>query len=286
MPPEVNDSRQTYQASLPRKARLPVNRCNLPAIILGGLQFQKLPTALFIDGVHEFHAQLFESLDGLADPVARAANFQDYMRACFLLDNLDEAGLNSASPGIKRGRAHYLRLLRGWMFDADSIEGAVLKGWVESRFGLLTRYHRGPLDNVDSDSYQHFQAARARGIYNTNALESQIDLLYSFCQYELSRRFQSRTHLALYRGSNAVTEYDELFPVTGRIHIKLLNNLSSFTDKLDQADSFGDVIFRTDVPLAKLLYFPGLLPGVLTGENEYLVIGGVYRMTEVANHQG
>ena len=38
---------------LPRWARLPINRCNLPADILGGLSFQRGPCPLVIDGVAE-----------------------------------------------------------------------------------------------------------------------------------------------------------------------------------------------------------------------------------------
>ncbi|MBK8580260.1 MAG: hypothetical protein IPN78_19340 [Candidatus Accumulibacter sp.] len=40
-------------------------------------------------------------------------------------------------------RATYLRVVRGWAFDAESCEAAVLKGWVESRFGLCPRHHGG-----------------------------------------------------------------------------------------------------------------------------------------------
>ena len=34
--------------ALPRFARLPINRCNLPAAILGGLTYQRHPTPLTI----------------------------------------------------------------------------------------------------------------------------------------------------------------------------------------------------------------------------------------------
>ena len=59
----------------------------------------------------------------------------------------------------------------------------------------------------------------------------------------------------------------------------LLNNLNSFSSEKDYADAFGDQLIKVDVPLVKLLYFPGLLPGVLPGEQEYLVIGGLYQVT-------
>ena len=32
------------KASLPREARLPINRCNLPAVVLGSLTYQQYPS--------------------------------------------------------------------------------------------------------------------------------------------------------------------------------------------------------------------------------------------------
>lgn len=265
-------------ASLPAFARLPINRCNLPAVILGSLTFQQHPTALLLDGCAEFHQQLFAQLDQLSDPALRAASFQDYMRSSFLLDHLDEAGLNVEGGAWQRRRADYLRLLRGWMFDAEGQEAAVLKGWVESRFGLLPRYHQGPLGGYHSEHYQQYLLACAKGLYNTNALEAQIDLLYSYCQYELKRQFPEQSHRLLYRGSNRLNDYELLDNDFRHQPVLLLNNLSSFTDDLNQAESFGDMLLSGQIPLSKLLYFPGLLPASLRGENEYLVIGGVYRL--------
>lgn len=268
---------------LPKSALLPINRCNLPASILGSLIFQRHPTQLFIDGVLQLHAQLFITLDQIATPKERALNFQDYMKASFLLNNLDDAGLtpDSDQPGKNRGKADYIRLLRGWMFNADHIEGAVLKGWVESRFGLLTRFHQGPMTDYNGRPYRLFQAMRATGLYNTNALEAQLDLLYSYCQYELARR-ESKSHLQLYRGSNNVAGYQ----LSTRLPTKqdeasysiILNNLNSFTNTPEQASTFGDHILYGAIPCTKIMYFPGLLPGILQGENEYLVLGGLYQL--------
>jgi len=30
----------------------------------------------------------------------------------------------------------------GWMFNSNGFEGAVLKGWVESRFGIIPNFIR------------------------------------------------------------------------------------------------------------------------------------------------
>jgi NAD+---dinitrogen-reductase ADP-D-ribosyltransferase len=268
------------EATLPPFARLPINRCNLPPVILGGLTFQRHPAPLALDGVAELHRALFHTLQGLAEPAERAQRFRDYMTANFRLDHPEEAGLTAERQGAKRDKADYLRILRGWLFDADGREGAVLKSWVESRFGLLPRSHGGPLGDYGGANYQRYLAARAQGLYNTNALESQLDLLYTYCQYELERQHPGRSHLRLYRGTNRLEEYDILQRADrhqGRDKaILLLNNLNSCTSNRERAGEFGDYILALAVPQAKLLFFPGLLPGMLRGEEEFLVIGGVY----------
>jgi len=266
------------EATLPPFARLPINRCNLPPVILGGLTFQRHPTPLRIDGVAELHKALFETLQGLAEPEARSQRFRDYMTANFRLDHPEEAGLMPGRRKSKRDKADYLRVLRGWLFDADSREGAVMKSWVESRFGLLPRSHGEPLGDYGGPAYQRYLAMRAQGLYNTNALESQLDLLYTYCQYELERLHPERTHLRLYRGTNRIEEYDILRRSARNQAVMLVNNLNSFTGNRERACEFGDYILSVAVPQAKLLFFPGMLPGMLQGEEEYLVIGGVYEV--------
>jgi len=263
--------------SLPASARVPINRCNLPAVILGSLTFQRHPTALIIDGVQALHRELFPLLDALDDPAARARLFTDYMTVHFRLDSLEDAGWNKDSRH-KRHKADYLRMARGWHFDPNSREGAVLKGWVESRFGLLPRYHNGPLQDSDGDAYRGYLEARATGLYSTNALEAQLDLLYTYCQEELTRQFADRKHLRLYRGVNRLDEYEVLEKTGRRECIVLLNNLNSFTACRERADEFGDYILEADVPLSKIFFFTRLLPDMLKGEDEYVVIGGVYEV--------
>src|SRR5512143_674319 len=181
----VNDNQST---TLPDYARLPINRCNLPAVILGSLTFQRHPAPLVIDGVHELHGDLFAHLKHFESASERAAVFMRYMAAHFCLDALDEAGYAQGSR-VDRGKADYRRLLRGWFFDSEGREGAVWKGWVESRFGLLPRYHGTPIHSPNDASYRAYLEARGAGLYNTNALEAQLDLLYSYCQYELALRY-------------------------------------------------------------------------------------------------
>lgn len=270
----VNDNTST---TLPACARLPINRCNLPAVILGSLTFQRHPTALQLDGVHELHRDLFERLAAMSDATARAEQFMNYMTVHFRLDALEEAGYAQGSR-LDRGKADYLRLLRGWFFDADGREGAVWKGWVESRFGLLPRYHGAPIHSPNDESYRAYLEARGVGIYNTNALEAQLDLLYSYCQYELGLRYSGKTHLHLYRGVNHMADHETLEEIDRCRKVVLLNNLASFTTERARADEFGDVIIEVDVPLAKIAAFDQLLPVSLKGESEVMVIGGVYEV--------
>lgn len=264
----------TQPPSLPADARLPINRCNLPAAILGSLSYQRHPVPLALDGVAALHRGLFEALDALPDAGQRARLFMTHMAAAFSLDDPAAAG-SSASAALDRTRASYLRLLRGWAFDPDSQEGAVMKGWVESRFGLLPRYHGGVIRDCAGAPYRRYLEARSRGLYGANALEAQLDLLYSYCQYELARRRPGQTHLALYRGVNRMADYEVLGESADGRRVVLLNSLNAFTPERERAGEFGDFIFEVEVPLPKIFFFHRLLPGVLEGEDEYVAIGGV-----------
>ncbi len=263
--------------TLPRVARLPINRCNLPAAILGSLTYQRHPAPLVLDGVEELHRQLFVLLDGIADPGERAKAFMAHMDAAFSLTHPEDAGFSAVWPR-GRARANYLSALRGWAFDADGREGAVLKGWVESRFGLLPRHHGGPIRDFSEHHYRHYLEQRSGGLYNTNSLEAQLDLLYSFCQHELARRLPGETHLTLYRGVNRMGDYEALETDERGRRVVLLNSLNSFTPERERACEFGDTILEARVPLAKVCFFHGLLPGKLRGEEEFGVIGGLYEV--------
>ena len=264
-------------ARLPTFAGSALNRCNLPAKILGGQTFQQHPVTLTIDCVAELHVEFFQAIDEISCTDERTLHFRQYMCSAFLLGKSDEAGFTTKNSAKKRDKIDYLRLLRGWMFNPDGVEGAVLKRWVESRFGLLTLNHRGLLNDFNSPGYQRYHEDYVLGLYNTNALESQLDLLYTYCQYELKRRWSDRKHLLLYRGINHIKQHSNLGLLGPNQHQLLLNNLNSFSSDRYAAETFGDVILETRVPVAKILYFPELLIGVLKGEYEYLVIGGVYQ---------
>ncbi len=266
---------------LPRSARLPINRCNLPPGILGGLTFQRAPVALELDGVAQLHRGFFGLLDTLDDAAQRAEAFALHMKACFYLDEPEQAGYTTSSKQ-KRQKADYLRMVRGWSFDSDSREGAALKGWVESRFGLLPRHHAGAIRDLSGAAYRKYLEMRATAVYGTNALEAQLDLLYSYCQYELARQLPGHTHLTLYRGVNRVDEHETLATLNSKQRIVLLNNLNSFTSNRERADEFGDYLLVAQVPIAKVAFYSKLLPGMLKGEDEYTVVGGLYEVSIAA----
>jgi NAD+--dinitrogen-reductase ADP-D-ribosyltransferase len=270
---------QPPQPALPAQACLPINRCNLPCHLLASLQFQQHPQALTIDGVHTLHHQLFAVLDTEPEAEYRATHFNNHMKACFQLDDPAAFGYDDGSRFPGRDRTDYRQLLRGWLFNADGLEAAVIKGWVESRFGLQARNHGQPLPDRDDPAYAHYQAEQAQALYNSNALQAQLDLLYSYCQYELARQRPGESHLLLYRGVNRLQDLEVVATPDRHKRILLLNNINSFSGNQERADEFGDRVISTQVPMAKLLFVPGLIPGLLQGEEEHLVIGGLYEVT-------
>jgi len=278
---KINTQSAPFTSTLPLFARSSLNRCNLPAIILGSHLYQQHPVPLHIDCVDILHREFFHALEDIEGPEVRALHFRQYMCSAFLLGQSEQAGFTPEGGAIRGDKLDYLRLLRGWMFNSDSIEGAVMKRWVESRFGLQALNHHGFLENSSSPAYSAYQADYVRGLYNSNALESQLDLLYSFCQYELQRRWPDRSHWHLFRGVNQMSKHHQIKKLAGQQQLLLFNNLNSFSDDQYLAETFGDVILKAAIPSTKLLFFPGLLTGVLKGESEYLVVGGIYQSTVI-----
>jgi len=267
--------------TLPRNARLTINRCNLPAVILGSLTYQQYPVPLLIDGVAQFHRGLFELLDRIDSKTERSRAFMQHMQAVFSLNCQEEAGY-SVSTTRSRAKANYLQMVRGWSFDSGSREAAVLKGWVESRLGLLQRHHVKPIRDFSGDAYRNYLEMRSTGLYGANALESQLDLLYTYCQYELARQHAGQSHRTLYRGVNNVDEHETVEKLDNKRRVVLLNSLSSFTSNRERADEFGDYLLTARVPLAKIFCYTRLLPGMLQAEDEYTVIGGLYEVSIAA----
>ncbi|MBN9698048.1 MAG: NAD(+)--dinitrogen-reductase ADP-D-ribosyltransferase [Zoogloea sp.] len=254
------------------------NLVGLPVGLLGSPAFNAHPQPITIAGVRETHRGLFRLLDSAGDLPAASAVFRHFMEIVF--------GLAPPEPGASRNprgrhRSSYLKLLQGWGLDANSAAGAVLKGWAESRFGLVPTFHKAPLGRFPSPAWITYIEEKGSSRFHNNCIHQQLDLLYEYCQWAIARFGQpARDFLTLWRGVN---DFNEQRVIAGdrrdRACVLRLNNMVSFSTSRERADEFGDWILEARVPTVKILFFPGLLPGApLAGEGEVLVIGGEYEV--------
>ena len=256
------------------------NYCNLPPWVIASRHFNDNPQPLEIQGVKEANRFLFEKLAAITSQEERALVFNDFMSVKFQLHNWQEQATDTARRSIKNS---YLRFLRGWMMDSNSVEGAVLKRWVESRMGIVPTFHRARISGIHSESYYEYSVDVVKGSARTNAIQSQLDLLYEYCQFELPRKYPGQTAILLYRGTYDASEHDVLEQVAKREQIVRLNNLVSFTSDEERAWEFGSTVWEVRVPLCKIVFYNDLLPGsIMKGEGEYLIIGGEYHVRQVA----
>jgi NAD+--dinitrogen-reductase ADP-D-ribosyltransferase len=251
------------------------NLVGVPTGLLASTAFNAFPVPLHIASVCDANRSLFAMLSKAEDPGTAAGMFEAYMGTMFDLDDQDRDG-----RGPARFRASsYLRLLRGWGYEANSPEGAVLKGWVESRFGLFPTFHKAPISDFSPPAWTAYVEEKMSSRFHSNAILAQLDLLYEFCQWSLAH-FHSvgRKHITLYRGVNNFSEH-MLVERIDRAHVVVrLNNLVSFTSERELAESFGDIILEVEAPTVKILFFNSLLPRhALKGEGEFVVIGGDYQ---------
>ena len=257
------------------------NLCNLPPWVIASRHFNENPQPLEIQGVRVANRSFFAKLDSLENRVERATVFNDYMSVKYQLHHW-QSQTDAACRSLKNS---YLRFLRGWMMDSNSVEGAVLKGWVESRMGIPPTFHKIRIPGIHAEEYMTYAMDRTRGSARTNAINAQLDLLYEYCQYELLQRNASNTrnsHLVLYRGTNDANDYDLIEKIGRREQIVRLNNLVSFTDNEERAWEFGDTVWEIQAPRTKIFFFDDLLPNsIMKGEGEYLVIGGEYRVRRI-----
>lgn len=257
------------------------NLVGVPTGLLASAAFNDTPLPLHIRGVHENHARLFERLSTVGSHTEAGYCFQAYMDETF---NLSAQHTQPDGAPVRRFRASYLRLLKGWGYDSNSREGAVIKGWAESRFGLFPTFHKAALARFASGAWSRYVEDKLSSRFHNNDIHSQLDVLYEFCQWSIRRWFRpGRHHVTLYRGVNDFREINLLRgqsrPRSGPALVRL-NNLVSFTAHRSIACEFGDSILEAHVPAEKILFFNDLLPRhALKGEAEYLVIGGDYRVT-------
>lgn len=251
-----------------------LNRCNLSPWIIGSEEFQANPLPVEIDGVRTTNRGLFRCLEAIADDEERGQFFHKFLVGKF---NLDEKIIRH---GKVRPVFSYLNLLRAWGADSNGPSGALLKSWVESRFGILATYHKGRLAD-DLEARRNFLVDRTQGAAKSIGASMQLDLLYTFCQDELQRRFPGEQFKTLYRGTHDSEEYLVQREEAGKNRALLiqLNNLSSFSSDPEIAWEFGSSAWEVRVPFAKIVFFSGLLPkSILSGESEHIILGGYYNV--------
>jgi NAD+---dinitrogen-reductase ADP-D-ribosyltransferase len=256
---------------------LPLNQCDHPPWVIASPHFNRNPRPMEIQGVRRSHHSFFARLDLLGTPGSRERSLREYMAMVYRPGR----ALRNATAAERRSlKNDFLRFLRGWMQDASSEEGAVLKGWVESRFGLPPVFHAGRIAGTDSREYLVYLRERMRESTRSNAIESQLDLVYEFVQYELARRHPGVSTFRLYRGIRNLGDYLFLEEAAGSRATVRMNSLNSFSARLEYAWEFGSHVFEAEVPACKIFFRSDLLPGVLPkGEEESLVIGGDFDVT-------
>jgi len=239
--------------------------------------FNAYPKPLHIAGTRESASGLFEQLAKQSTRENCGRIFQDYM--CVVFGFETEQRLRNDHSGRRRYRNSYLRLIQDWGLDSNNAQGAVFKGWVESRFGLYPTYHKQNIASFISKDWITYIEEKMNSRYHNNCIYMQLDLLYEYCQWIIERfQFPAATHKTLYRGVDSLDDW--IIQDKGQPHhIVRFNSIVSFTDRRSIASEFGAYILEVEVPMVKLIFFNDLLPHhALRGEAEYLVIGGDYRV--------
>jgi NAD+--dinitrogen-reductase ADP-D-ribosyltransferase len=253
------------------------NLVGIPAPVLASAAFNAHPRPLHVAGTRPAHPGLFALLQRCADMAEARTVFAHYMSLAFGLQRQPDDGHGEA----RRRRASYLKLLQGWGLDANGAAGAVLKGWVESRFGLVPAFHVAPLARFPSPAWVRYLEQKASSRYHNNNVYQQLDLLFEFSQWMLARfePLGPGPCVELWRGSTRCEEQIVAGSLRERACTLRLNNLVSFSRTREHAGCFGDWVLRAQVPLVKLLLWPGLLErAALDGEAEVLALGGAYRV--------
>jgi NAD+--dinitrogen-reductase ADP-D-ribosyltransferase len=268
-PEEVDDPRHWYATNL----------VGVSSRLLASIDFNDFPQPLCIAGTRETHAGLFSLLATHGGSQAKAADaFAHYMEVAF---GVAKRGAGAPPAGEGHARSSYLKLLQGWGFDANGPPGAVWKGWVESRFGIVPTFHKEPLEHFPSPAWMHYLEEKLSSRFHNNCIQLQLDVLYEYCQWSLWRfRPFVDAHVPLFRGIDRAEARLLQGSIKERRGVIRLNNLVSFSASRERAEEFGELMVCAQVPRAKLVFFPGLIHDrVLNGEGEVLVIGGDFEVT-------
>lgn len=247
------------------------NLVGIPTGYFASPAFNLSPMPVHINAVREMNAPLFSTMDRYEKEKV-ALLFMEHMRVMFGLDAPLEEGEK------RRYRASYLRLLRGWFFDSNRPEGAVMKSWVESRFGLRTLFHGEIIDSFSGPVYLRFLRDKMHPRFHNNSIFAQLDLLYEYAQYYLERFGPRRKKFVLYRGFCQGSDETQIIEKREKkIWVIRNNSLASYTTNIERASEFGSTVLKIEAPFAKVFCFPLMLPEKLpVYEHEYILIGGDY----------
>jgi NAD+---dinitrogen-reductase ADP-D-ribosyltransferase len=254
------------------------NRVGLPTEFLASVDYAESPCELHINGVHEMNAPLFEMLGQATDIEQASEALAKYMTAIFGLEpqQLRDEARGKGPPF----RYSFVRLIIGWCHDSSSRDAAVLKGWVESRFGLSPAHHGQTITSFSDPAWLTYVEHNMGSGFHANSIFAQLDLVYEYAQWALRTLVHpGETHLRLYRGADHF-EQQLVRRLNVRQPILRLNSLSSFTTDRTVADSFGRVVMSVEAPMTKILFANTLLSFFrFRGEREVLLIGGDYPAT-------
>lgn len=244
------------------------NQINLPTYLFVSKEYNINVAPVTISGVETYYGKLFQILSECNSVIDACDKFSKMMENIFHLD--------LKVRGKKNG--NYLRLLKGWLFNAGSAEGAVMKGWVESRFGLVPIFHNQIIANTNCEAYYEYMVEKMSARHNKNLIFHQLDLLYTYTQTIIKSFYpEIIPHITLYRGINDLNEHRVVERYNKRELCIEQNSLVSFTSDRDIASQFGDYILESKIPYTKVVFFSDVLPSFsFAGENEYLVLGGRY----------
>lgn len=265
--------------SVPHETWTGTNLVGVPAPLIASTAFNRHPVALAIQGTRESARGLFEMLDRTSSLGEAAKVFGHFMELMFGLASPPPEA--SGTPEGRRWRASYRRLLGGWGFDSNSPPAAVLKGWVESRFGMVPSYHGGRLERFPSAAWVGYIEQKMTSRFHGNCINLQLDLLYEYCQWAAGRfGVPARGRVPAWRGIDTLSGHRVVRgSLRERSAVVQFNNLVSFSLSRDDAAVFGGWILATEVPVQKLLFFPGMLSGsLLAGEQEVIALGGEYEV--------
>jgi len=266
-PDEVEDPRRWYSTNL----------VGIPSQLLAAVDFNAFPRQMSIAGTRAQHGGLFSLLEKAGDRNEAAEIFEHYMELAFGVRARRDSDL---PPAQRYWKSSYLRLLQGYGFDANGPPGAVLKGWIESRFGIAPTFHKAPLEEFPSESWMRYLEEKLNSRYHNNCIQLQLDVLYEYCQWSLARFSPfDGAYAPLYRGIDRAEACFLKGSLAERHGVLRMNNVVSLSIARELAEPFGSLMVALRVPLSKILFFPGLLRDrVLNGEGEVLAIGGDFEV--------